>query len=131
MFIPDWDIHMDSSYMKRCPYLNAQSIIARLDRQYIYIYQNIHIVGHIVVTKLLWALGMFCFCYINRAMNNRKYWLTLLSYFTFKVNSLRPSDAYIRQLTNIIGSDNGVSPGRRQAIIWTNAGIFFIGPLGP
>ena len=29
-----------------------------------------------------------------------------------------------------IGSDNGLSPGRRQAIIWTNAGILFIGPLG-
>ena len=30
----------------------------------------------------------------------------------------------------IIGSDNGFSPGRRQAIIWTNAGILLIGPLG-
>ena len=30
----------------------------------------------------------------------------------------------------IIGSDNGSSPGRRQAIIWTNAGILLIGPLG-
>ena len=30
----------------------------------------------------------------------------------------------------IIGSDNGSSPGRRQAIIWTNAGIMLIGPLG-
>ena len=30
----------------------------------------------------------------------------------------------------IIGSDNGLSPGRRQAIIWTNDGIFLIGPLG-
>ena len=29
----------------------------------------------------------------------------------------------------IIGSDNGLSPGRRQAIIWTNAGILIIGPL--
>ena len=29
-----------------------------------------------------------------------------------------------------IGSDNGLSPGRRQAIIWTNAGILLIGPLG-
>ena len=28
-----------------------------------------------------------------------------------------------------IGSDNGLSPGRRQAIIWTNAGILLIGPL--
>ena len=30
----------------------------------------------------------------------------------------------------IIGSDNGLSPGRRQAIIWTNNGILLIGPLG-
>ena len=30
----------------------------------------------------------------------------------------------------IIGSDNGLSPGRRQAIIRTNAGILLIGPLG-
>ena len=30
----------------------------------------------------------------------------------------------------IIGSDNGLSPGRRPAIIWTNAGILSIGPLG-
>ena len=30
----------------------------------------------------------------------------------------------------IVGSDNGLSPGRRQAIIWTNAGILLIGPLG-
>ena len=29
-----------------------------------------------------------------------------------------------------IGSDNGLSPCRRQAIIWTNAGILLIGPLG-
>ena len=28
----------------------------------------------------------------------------------------------------IIGSDNGLSPGRRQAIIWTNAGILLTGP---
>ena len=30
----------------------------------------------------------------------------------------------------IIGSDNGLSPGRHQAIIWTNAGILLIGLLG-
>ena len=31
---------------------------------------------------------------------------------------------------SIIGSDNGLSPGRRQAIIWTNAEILLIGSLG-
>ena len=30
----------------------------------------------------------------------------------------------------IIGSDNGLSPERRQAIIWTNAGLLSIWPLG-
>ena len=30
----------------------------------------------------------------------------------------------------IIGSDNSLSPGRRQAFIWTNAGILLIEPLG-
>ena len=30
----------------------------------------------------------------------------------------------------IIGSDNGLSPGRRQTIIWTNAGMLLIRPLG-
>ena len=30
----------------------------------------------------------------------------------------------------IIGSDNGLSPVRRQAIIATNAGIMLMGPLG-
>ena len=29
-----------------------------------------------------------------------------------------------------IGSDNGLSSGRRQAIIWSNAKILLIGPLG-
>ena len=34
----------------------------------------------------------------------------------------------VRKLTTI-GSDNGLSPGRRQAIIRTSAGILLIGPL--
>ena len=29
----------------------------------------------------------------------------------------------------IIGSDNGLSPDRHQAIIWTNAGLLLIGPF--
>ena len=45
------------------------------------------------------------------------------------INSLRPSDVHMRQKLTIIGSDNGLSPGRRQAIIWINAGILLKGPL--
>ena len=36
---------------------------------------------------------------------------------------------YFRKQT-IIGSDNRLSPGRRQAIIWTNSGILLIGLFG-
>ena len=35
----------------------------------------------------------------------------------------------VSKLASIV-SDNGLSPGRRQAIIWTNAGILLIGTLG-
>ena len=60
------------------------------------------------------------------------------------VNSLRPSDAYWDRVTRIyvskvthfcvsqltlIRSDNGLAADRRQAIIWSNAGIVFTGPL--
>ena len=47
------------------------------------------------------------------------------------LNSLRPSDAYICvSKLAIIASDNGLSPGRRQAIIETNDRILLIWSLG-
>ena len=39
----------------------------------------------------------------------------------------RVTHIFIGNLT-IIGSDNCLSPGRRHAIIWTDAGILLIGP---
>ena len=52
-------------------------------------------------------------------------------------NSLRPSDADMRRYSNqhwTFGSDNGLSPGRHQAIIWSrdisNAGILLMGLVG-
>ena len=41
----------------------------------------------------------------------------------------RVTHIWVGTNTNI-GSDNGLSPGRRQAIIWTNAGTLLIGPQG-
>ena len=48
---------------------------------------------------------------------------------TFLPHWGRVTHIFIGTNTNI-GSDNGLLPGRRQAIIWTNAGILLIGPLG-
>ena len=41
----------------------------------------------------------------------------------------RATHIYVGNLA-IISSDNGLSPGRRQTIIWTNTGILLMGPLG-
>ena len=41
----------------------------------------------------------------------------------------RVTHIFVGNIT-IIGSGNVLSPGRRQAIIWTNAGILLIGPIG-
>ena len=57
--------------------------------------------------------------------------LSVLQHCMWYFNSLRPSDIYICiSKPIIIGSDNGLSPDRRQAIIWTNAGILLIVSLG-
>ena len=64
-------------------------------------------------------------------------WLTSkdINQFCMKISHLklthwgRVTHTCVRELTTN-DSDNGLSPGRRQAIIWTNAGILLIGPLG-
>ena len=49
--------------------------------------------------------------------------------FTMLTHWGRATHICVGNLT-IIGSNNGLSPGRRQAIIWTNDGILLIRPLG-
>ena len=49
--------------------------------------------------------------------------------FWSPISKLIEADICVSKLT-IIASDNGLSPGRRQAIIWNNAGILLIGTWG-
>ena len=55
-----------------------------------------------------------------------------MTHFFPELNKLthwgRATHICVSKLTTI-GSDNGLSPGRRQAIIWTIAGILLFGPL--
>ena len=48
---------------------------------------------------------------------------------TGRTTPSQPGHYPLSKLT-IIGSDNSLSPGQCQAIIWTNAGILLIVPLG-
>ena len=63
-----------------------------------------------------------------------KYWHHLLRLYCDLGDDNVPHWGWVKNVClgdlTIIGSDNGLSPGRRQAIIWTNAGILLIGPLG-
>ena len=66
--------------------------------------------GHLIAHS--WRRGMGVLCEFN-------FWLT---------HRGRVTHICVSKLT-IIGSDNDLSPGRRQAIIWTNAGILLIPTL--
>ena len=77
---------------------------------------------------------------LSKAMNEIAHWAHIYqSYLCFTSCNLwlfvvlthwgRVTHICVGYLT-IIGPDNGLSPGRRQAIIWTNAGILLISPLG-
>ena len=62
-----------------------------------------------------------------------KIWIAWLSTLPSKWDTFthwgRMTHIWFGNLT-IIGSDNGLSPDRRQALIWANAGILLIGPWG-
>ena len=84
----------------------------------------------------LWPISCLL-CLAATYAANTKYWLhrTPLGNFFFVHHVMplthwgRVTHICIGNLT-IIGSDNGLSPGRHQAIIWINAGILSIRTLG-
>ena len=57
------------------------------------------------------------------------YWCSTLNIQSGLTHWGRATHICVSKLT-IIASDNGLSPGRRQAIIWNNAAILSIGLLG-
>ena len=66
--------------------------------------------------------------------NFREIWMEIPQFLYKKMNFKmmywgRVTYICLSRLTSI-GSDNGLSPDRRQAIIWANAGILLIGPSG-
>ena len=90
---------------------------------------NSHIVGglwyltHLQNTFLLW----WYFCFDSRKLRDKKCMMVIITAaFT---HWGRVTHICVGNLTTT-GSDNGLSPGRRQANTWTNAGILLIGPLG-
>ena len=72
--------------------------------------------GRVALRAMSWSTFIMLKCTVGK-------WLLALTHWG------RVTHICISKLT-IIGSDNGLSPGRRQAIIWAKAGILLIGLLG-
>ena len=78
-------------------------------------------VAYDTCTRLVWKTHIKRFIMTKvEAWHNVIAWLTHWGWVTH---------ICVGNLT-IIGSNNALSPRRRQAIIWTSAGILLIGPLG-
>ena len=72
-----------------------------------------------IVSRIDWST-------LSKIDRTRREWMDGIDFLT---HWGRATHICVSKLT-IIVSDNGLSPGRRQAIIWANAGILLIGPLG-
>ena len=70
----------------------------------------------------IYVTGVFCSAACWRKLMNNRYLQYLFTQWGLVTHIC------VSKLT-IIGSDNGLSPDRRQAIIWTSAGLLSIGPL--
>ena len=83
-------------------------------------------------SKLLGGVGLPLLTHLPSSAAYIRQWIgsALVQVITSHLTQCgRVTHICVNKLT-IIGSDNGLSPGRRQAIIWTNAGILFIWTLG-
>ena len=67
--------------------------------------------------------------YNNEIKDNMEFCACCMHISVYLTHWGRVTHICVGKLT-IIGSDNDLSPGRRQAIIWTNAGILLIWTLG-
>ena len=95
--------------------------------------QRLTVINYLV-TLLLWIIDMI-FLVIRYVWKNIILWNNIFPGIHESVGVFdlthwgRVTHICVGNLT-IIGPDNGLSPGRRQAIIWTNTGILLTGPWG-
>ena len=66
----------------------------------------------------------------NRVWLHRVHIYDISTYWSLELTHWGRVTHICASQVTIVGSDNGLSPDRRQAIIWTNAEILLIEPLG-
>ena len=91
---------------------------------------SVMITTHQVVFFILCAILLFSHTFFWWVCNWSMWkYVSVFQSGNYLTNWGRVTHICVGNLT-IIDSDNGLSPRRRQAIIWTNVGILLIGPLG-
>ena len=76
-----------------------------------------------------WSTRVQLKCILETKYEQTKILIYMKLHVSWIIYLGRVTHICVNKLTTI-GSDNGLSPGWRQAIIWTNAGILLIGSLG-
>ena len=99
--------------------------------KYIYCNELHHVYIYLLIVDIFLILSGFrrvCADYRHHQQTQVFHWNTILVRSLYLTHWGRVTHICVGKLT-IIGSDNGLSPGRRQAIIWTNTEILLIRPL--
>ena len=111
-----------SQTMPRCNNVHHENSggIQRVKIRTIYVVEKNPHADHLVQFSMMFPPQEL---HIQRHAPNKHFHLPCLTHWG------RVTHICVSELTSI-GSENGLSPGRRQAFIWTNAGILLIGPLG-
>ena len=145
-FVP-WVVRFMEIYFEH-QFKHNREVFSLLLILFVYVYIYFYISPHLVFVffhvsnSALPLAGTFVLSFFHR----RSLWKSHFNTASDSLSAFLPSDqkpclkfvlTHWGRVTHIcvvkltiIGSDNGLSPGRRQAIIWTNAEILLIGPLG-
>ena len=86
-----------------------------------------------MIVSQCWSRKWLCIGHVTSHYVNQWRWLQRYHSESLNDNEIthcsRVTHLCVSKVTTI-GSDNGLSPGRRQAIIWTNGGILLTGSSG-
>ena len=82
------------------------------------------------LNQYIWPLGELIFLTMDYCKRNLTPVLIHMSYVSFTLTHWGQATHICLSKLTIMGSYNGLSPGRHQATVWTNAGILLIWTLG-
>ena len=131
-------INLNNYYTKQlfnfdCSLLKLRSSFCRIDTSSFICCDSKLYLDTVSILRVTWARSLYS---LNKKMFFQDWSAYWVMFILQQVSPWRNVLTHWGRVTHIcvgnlttIGSDNGLSPGRRQTTIWTNAGILLIDPL--